>query len=124
MNIMKKAVFVLAVLLAFYTSFAKSPNGTGTVVMQLATSHEIFYFKACRTMLGATVEVYDPTGKQVATQNLNKRKLIIDFFDMAPGDYKVVVTKNGTGQVFYYHRRDFVNHDIVVASTSGTTLSH
>src|SRR6478609_4425208 len=99
---MKKVIFTLALIIAFYSSFSTGLKDTPVVV--LSTSHDIFYFKICKTMIGGTVEVYSPEGKVVGTQNLDDRKLIIDFFDMAPGDYTIKVKKENTEETFTYHK--------------------
>jgi hypothetical protein len=102
---MKKVIFAFALLLSFYGPFGATAKETPVVV--LSTSHDIFYFKICKTMVGGMVEVYNPEGKVVGTQNLDSRKLIIDFFDMAPGDYTIKVKKENTEETFTYHRDGF-----------------
>jgi len=99
---MKKVIFALALLISSYSSFSATLKDTPVVV--LSTSHDIFYFKICKTMVGGTVEVYNPEGKMVGTQNLDNRKLIIDFFDMAPGNYTIKVKKENIEETFTYHR--------------------
>ncbi|HEY5823778.1 MAG TPA: hypothetical protein VIT44_05410, partial [Cyclobacteriaceae bacterium] len=91
---MKKVIFALALIISFYSSFSATRKETPVVV--LSTSHDIFYFKICKAMIGGKVEVYSPEGEVVGTQNLDNRKLIIDFFDMAPGDYTIKVKKENT----------------------------
>jgi len=102
---MKKVIFTLALIISFYSSFSTTRKDTPVVVLK--TSHDIFYFKICKTMIGGKVEVYSPEGNVVGTQNLDNRKLIIDFFDMAPGDYTIKVKKENTEETFTYHREGY-----------------
>ena len=102
---MKKVILTLALIISFYSSFSTTRKNTPVVV--LSTSHDIFYFKISKTMVGGTVEVYNPEGKIVGAQNLDNRKLIIDFFDMAPGDYTIKVKKENTQEIFTYHREGY-----------------
>ncbi len=60
-------------------------------------------------MVGGKVEVYDADGNLVRTQELNKCKLIVDFFDLPPGDYRVKVTKECFEEIFDYHRHQHVS---------------
>lgn len=116
---MKKVLFALALLLSFYSSFSASRKETPVIV--LGRSHDIFYFKICKAMVGGVVEVYSPQGNVIETQNLDNRKLIIDFFDMAPGDYTIKVKKDGTEEVFTYHRRG-KQVALIVNSSSASKL--
>jgi len=100
---MKKIIFALALMMSFYSSFGVPLKDTPVVI--LGRSHDIFYFKIGKAMVGGTVEVYSPEGNVIGTQNLDNRKLIIDFFDMAPGYYTIKVKKEGTEETFTYHRK-------------------
>jgi hypothetical protein len=100
---MKKVIFAIAILFSTYHAIGSPLKEIPVVVLN--TSHDIFYFKIRKTMIGGTVEVYNPSGQLVASQNMDNKKLIIDFFDMAPGDYKIVVKKDNVQETFNYIRR-------------------
>jgi hypothetical protein len=99
---MKKIILAIALLASSYNAFSKE-----IPVVVLNTSHDIFYFKIGKSMMGGVVEVYNPEGKIVGTQNLDNRKLIIDFFDMAPGNYIIKVKKDNVEETFSYQRTGF-----------------
>jgi hypothetical protein len=101
---MKKLILALALLATSYNAISKDIKKESPVVV-LATSHEIFYFKVLESMIGGEVNVFDAAGNQVAAQSVDKRKMIVDFFEMQPGDYTVKVVKGNIEQVFDYHRK-------------------
>jgi hypothetical protein len=103
---MKKLIFAFALLLSSYHAIS-NPSKKEIPVVVLNTSHDIFYFKICKALIGGTVKVYSPAGQLVATQNLDSKKLIIDFFDMAPGEYKIVVKKDNIEETFTYGRQGY-----------------
>src|ERR1700755_2669927 len=102
---MKKIILAFTILFTSYNAIS-SPLKDSLVVV-LNTSNDIFYFKIDKTMIGGIVEVFSANGELVASQNLESKKLIIDFFEMNPGDYKIVVKKENVEETFTYIREAY-----------------
>lgn len=102
---MKKIIIAIAVIFSSYSAIANTVKEAPVVVLN--STQEIFYFKICKTMIGGTAEVFDAAGNLVGTQKLDSRKMIIDFFEMAPGDYTIKVKKEGVEETFNYHINDY-----------------
>jgi len=60
--------------------------------------------KTEKNMKGATIQIYGSNGDLVATQKLNKRKLIIDFCDVKAGTYIVRILKGDQYEELLYTR--------------------
>jgi len=102
---MKKiiAVFALTFIIASQ-AFAANPTLLG--VNLIAAKKSIMYFKFDRELAGAEVEVYDHNGNIIGRHTLHKHKLIIDFIDVEPGNYTVVVIKDNKFKAFHYTQVD------------------
>jgi hypothetical protein len=61
----------------------------------LTTSHDIFYFKVDQGWIGGEVEVIGENAIPVSVQKLDRKKMVVDFFDLAPGQYTIVIKKKG-----------------------------
>src|SRR5689334_17748811 len=88
-----KSVGVALFFLVSLTGMASPVLGVNV----LATSHEIFYFKADKGWLGGEVQVLDENSQPVGVQKLDKKKMVIDFFDLAPGKYTIIIMKEDCG---------------------------
>lgn len=117
---MKKLVFAIAVLFASFNAIGSTMKDTPVTVLN--TSLDVFYFKIDKMMIGGTVEVYNQAGEVVATQNLESKKLIIDFFEILPGDYKIVVKKDQIEETFNYTKIDYheVSNNTLTVITPST----
>lgn len=89
-------------------------------VLVLSTSHEVFYFKVSKEMLQGTVEVYNEQQQLVGRQLLDKRKMIIDFFDAAPGSYKIKVTNQTQSFEYTYEKQGNVAQMKISGSGGGS----
>ena len=65
----------------------------------------LFAFKVARPMKGALVEIFYSNGDLVASRQVHKRRMIIDFCDVKSGAYTIRVTKNGRTEEFHYQRK-------------------
>ncbi len=86
---MKKLIVVVFFLVTF-TNMASPLLG----VEVLTTSHEIFYFKIDKAWIGGEVDVLREDSTPVMSQKIDKKKVVVDFFDLAPGIYKIVIKNN------------------------------
>jgi hypothetical protein len=94
---LKKATLVLFILLNAFGAFAKN------TVIVISTPHDVYYFEVGKLMKGARIEIYDPAGKLISSQDLIKRKLIVELPELFPGEYIVKIKKESADQLFDYH---------------------
>ncbi|NBW35117.1 MAG: hypothetical protein EBR30_08890 [Cytophagia bacterium] len=91
---MKKVIVFFILLLTSYNGYAK-----GTVVV-LITRGEVFSFQIGKIMKGGQVEIYDPAGKLIFTQQIATRKLTIELPELAHGEYLIKMVKHSRDQAF------------------------
>ena len=60
----------------------------------------MFTFKVDRDLLGAKVEMVYANGDVVVVEQLERRKMIIDFCDVKMGVYTIQISKNDFTQRF------------------------
>jgi len=53
-------------------------------------------------MKGGQLEIYDPSGKLITTQQIAVRKLTIELPDLSPGEYIMKIVKHSKDQSFSY----------------------
>jgi hypothetical protein len=97
---MKKLVLIAAIslLLATLMTLSAAPyvsNGQPENKVEVLQSRDknLFIFRADKNYLGATVEIVTIHGKSVATQQLRRRKMIVDFSQVPYGEYIVRIRK-------------------------------
>ena len=67
---------------------------------------DIFKFAAKRGMRGAELRVvYNDSGDLVLAEQVRKRRMIIDFCDVKPGAYTIVVEKGKRIETFQYVKK-------------------
>lgn len=93
-------IFLLIVMLAvlasaaFATPVVPAKKTKDTVTVASTPYRDLLVLKAGKVFIGATVQVYDANGAVVATSEIHKKKMIIDFYDIPYGTYTIQVTKN------------------------------
>jgi hypothetical protein len=95
---------VIASALFLFSFAGAAQSNKAMSVMVLSTSHEVFYFKVGKEMLQGSVEVYNDQQQLVGRQVLDKKKMIIDFFDAAPGNYRIKVLKQEQSFEYTYQK--------------------
>jgi hypothetical protein len=91
---------VVAFVFLFTDSKASQPeddNHTGN-----GKNKSLFVVRAKKKFVGATVEVYSSQGRLVTTQNLHKRKMIIDFADVKKDTYTIRIVKGDSSKEFHF----------------------
>lgn len=85
----------------------KIKNDKDTVSVTLMPTHyrNLLILKADKTYMGATVEVHDVTGAVVASGQIRKKKMIVDFYDIPYGAYTICVVKNKKSFEFQYTKK-------------------
>ena len=86
------------------TTLAATKNDETTTTT--STRHKNFFkVRAQKRFLGATVEVFVGDGDLLTAQNLQKRKVIIDFGDAKGGTYTIRLTKGNETKEFFYIKK-------------------
>lgn len=100
---MKKVMLIPALLLVVVASaFAKhTPDGP---VKVLSTKLDVVYFKVSCSLIGATMEVRDNTGKVIFTEKVTDRKVLVDFFAEPSGNYSIHLVKDGVDEAINYNK--------------------
>jgi hypothetical protein len=98
-----KIFLVVVVLIVIAASVFAAPSTQPTTTKKDTVHHltvsptsykDLLVLHADKSYFGATVEVHDVTGALVSTGTLNKRKMIIDFYDTPYGVYTICVIKD------------------------------
>ena len=87
-----KTVRNFLVVVFFFVTFSNMASPLLGVDV-LFTSHDVFYFKVDKGWIGGEVDIVSEDAKQISAQKLDKKKIMIDFFDLAPGTYRIVIKK-------------------------------
>lgn len=96
-------VLVVVALFASSASFAKPLDEVSTTGH---TKHKnLFKVKTNKKFVGATVEVFMTNGSLLTSQNLQKRKMIIDFGDSKGGTYTIRLTKGNETKEFHFIKK-------------------
>lgn len=96
---------VVGLLLILSSARAKSPHDEVAAGTASVRDNSIFKLKTHRKFVGATVEIYQANGTLVTSQNLERRRMAIDFRGVRYGTYTIRVTKGANTQVFEYVKK-------------------
>ncbi|SKC72113.1 T9SS type A sorting domain-containing protein [Ohtaekwangia koreensis] len=96
---MKTLIKVLVAGCLFITSSAIADD---IIPAPVYKQRELFVIKAQKKFKGAKVEVFQANGELMTSQNLQKRKMIIDFGSVQQGTYVIRLTKGDDVQEFQY----------------------
>jgi hypothetical protein len=101
---MSAKFFLIVVVLMMLVSavFAGPMKDTTHVTVSPTHFKNLLILKADKQYMGATVEVHDANGALITSAELNKRKMIIDFYDIPYGAYTICVVKDKTVKEFKY----------------------
>lgn len=120
---MKKLNTLIAVLIFVSASTALAKTQTHREVEVLSTRLDIFYFKVCKTFIGATIEIYDENGNQIMNEAINAQKSIVDFYNESAGHYTIVIKKGKQVEEFSYYKAtpspyadENINHRLIITS--------
>ena len=86
------------VMMISTVAFAKNP------VKVMSKSNDVVYFKVASSMVGASMVVFDETGKMIYSAVLTGKKTIVDFYAEPSGSYTIRLKKNGEEQVIDYNK--------------------
>ena len=100
---MKILLAVVVALMIVTTSQAAKPEDA--IVVGQTKNKSLFVYKTQRKFVGAMVEVYTSNGDLLTAQNLQKRKLIIDFGSAITDTYTIRVVKGSEVKEFQFQKR-------------------
>jgi hypothetical protein len=100
---MKTLLAVVVALMIVTTSKAAKPEDA--IITGQTKNKSLFVYKTQRKFVGATVEVYTSNGDLLTAQNLQKRKLIIDFGTAIKDTYTIRVVKGAEIKEFQFENR-------------------
>jgi hypothetical protein len=99
-----KTLFAAVVALMIVTT-AKAAKPEDAIIIGQTKNKSLFVYKTQRKFVGATVEVYTSNGDLLTAQNLQKRKLIIDFGSVLKDTYTIRVVKGNDIREFQFVKR-------------------
>ncbi|HMG93061.1 MAG TPA: hypothetical protein VK589_23560 [Chryseolinea sp.] len=99
-----KTLLALVVALMIVTT-GKASKPEDAIIIGQTKNKSLFVYKTQRKFVGAMVEVYTSNGDLLTAQNLQKRKLIIDFGTALKDTYTIRVVKGDDIREFHYIKR-------------------
>lgn len=95
-------IFLIVVLLMVIAASVFATPATNPVTRKEAAAvtvtptpyKDLLILHADKSYIGSMVEVYDAAGALISSGTLNKRKMILDFYDSPYGNYTICVIKN------------------------------
>jgi hypothetical protein len=106
MTQMKKMMLIPALVVLSAVAFANKPVNPVKVV---STTHDVVYFKVSCEMIGATMDVYDQTGKMIYSEKVTDKKVLVDFYAEPSGTYTIHVQKGASDKQITYNKES-VSH--------------
>jgi hypothetical protein len=97
-----KTLIALVVAFVFLITDAKASQREDDNLIGNGKNKSLFVVRAKKKFVGATVEVYSSQGKLVTTQNLHKRKMIIDFANVKKDTYTIRMVKGDASKEFQF----------------------
>lgn len=103
---MKTLIKVLVIMLLFVSFSTLASNPTEEIGRMSPPRYKsLFVFKADKKFLGARVEILSAAGEVIASQNLEKRKVIIDFGSVRYGTYTIRVSKGSETKEYQFVKK-------------------
>jgi hypothetical protein len=99
-----KTLFAVVVALLIVTT-GQASNPEDAIILGQTKIKSLFVYKTQRKFVGAVVEVYTSNGDLLTAQNLQKRKLIIDFGSVLKDTYTIRVVKGNDIREFQFVKR-------------------
>lgn len=100
---MKTLIALVVAVMIVTTAEAAKPEDA--IIVNQTKNKSLFVCKTQRKFVGALVEVYSSNGDLLTAQNLQKRKLIIDFGSTRKDTYTIRVVKGSDIREFQYVNR-------------------
>ncbi|MBI3220232.1 MAG: hypothetical protein HYZ44_12035 [Bacteroidetes bacterium] len=94
-----KVSFTILVLLTSLMSFAQKKD---PAIKIISTADGVFHFKVTEKLQNAYVEVLDDSNKVISKQALDCKRMMIDFYDAAPGTYHIRISATNFERIYDY----------------------
>lgn len=101
-----KRIFLLTCMLPIAFSGSATATKAKDPIHVLATRMDVFYFKVEKEFLGAEIEIYAADGKQLASQKVAHRRVLIDFYFETPGNYIIRLNKNDVQREYKFFKEN------------------
>jgi flagellar hook assembly protein FlgD len=95
-------ILVVAFVFTAATAFASGKHADETITVGSTKHRTFFVFKAQKKFVGATVEIYASNGDLLTTQNLERRKMVIDFGSVTTDTYTIRIIKGDARREYQY----------------------
>jgi hypothetical protein len=102
---MKALVRLTLPLIVFFLMIIPVIASATPIEVVASRYKNLFVFTTQKKMRGGEVKVFYSNGDLITTQQLKKRKMIIDFCDVKSGAYTIVVQKGNKTETFQYVRQ-------------------
>lgn len=70
----------------------------------VSKSMDVVYFKVSNDMIGASMEVVDANGAVVYSAQVTDKKVIVDFYGAASGEYKIRLKKDDNAMSISFNK--------------------
>ena len=101
---MKTLITILVVLVTFTNPVLAAKPGEAIIIGH-SKNKNLFVFKTEKKFIGATIEIYTSSGELLTSQNLHKRKMIIDFGPLMKDTYTIRVVKGEAMREYQYVKK-------------------
>lgn len=101
---MKKAMVLVVVLVMMVQGAFASSNQSVDGIRVISEKMDVFYFKVSEELVGASIEVIDPNGKQILVDQVDNRKVLIDFYAEPSGEYTIHIKKDSKDVSVVYNK--------------------
>lgn len=68
----------------------------------LSTKRSVLYFKVSKDLLGATIQIENEEHDLIESIPVDQKKMIVDFFYLAPGAYTIKIKKDNVEYAIDY----------------------
>ncbi len=97
---------LVTVVVALYLSLpAWATSLDDSLIKSQAKDDNVFVLKSGKNLVGANVEIYASNGNLVTSQQLHKKRMIIDFKPVRKDTYTIRVVKGKSIQLFEFIKR-------------------
>lgn len=100
-----KTLITIVVALVLLTGSAQAADPGESIIISNSKNKSVFVLKTEKKYVGATVEIYTSNGDLVTSQNLQKRKMVIDFGSVLKDTYTIRVVKGNAHREYRYIKK-------------------
>lgn len=98
--VMKTLISLTIVAVLFSTPLLGRESDDSLKV--LSTKRSVLYFKVSKDLLGATIQIENEEHDLIESIPVDQKKMIVDFFYLAPGAYTIKIKKDNVEYAIDY----------------------